>query len=31
MEQRSANSNLVNDVPGEADLTPQLWGSWVLQ
>ena len=27
----NGQTNLVNDVPGEADLTPQLWGSWVLQ
>lgn len=25
------STNLVNDVPGEADLTPQLWGSVVLE
>ena len=24
-------TNLVNDVPGEADLTPNLWGTWTLE
>jgi hypothetical protein len=24
------NTNLVNDVPGEAELTPRLWGTFEL-
>jgi hypothetical protein len=25
------NTNLVNDIPGEADLTPKLWGAFELE
>lgn len=25
------NTNLVNDIPGEGDITPMLWGTWTLE
>jgi hypothetical protein len=27
----NAATGLVNDIPGEAELTPKLWGTWVLE